>query len=86
MLVRPLPQLGTEVSARPAALPVRIRTISQESVCVITSRPLQKSAVVRCEIPIGDASMKIPTLMHVRWTRKQKLESDGYLSELSFLL
>jgi hypothetical protein len=60
--------------------------MSQGGLCVITPRALPKSSVLRCEIAIGEAPIKISTLMQVRWTEKQKLRRDKFLSGLSFLL
>jgi hypothetical protein len=60
--------------------------MSQGGLCVITPRALEQSSVLRCEIAIGEAPIKISTLMQVRWTEKQKLHPEKFLSGLSFLL
>jgi len=60
--------------------------MSQGGLCVITPRALEKSSVLRCEIAIGEAPIKISTLMQVRWTEKQKLHPQKFLSGLAFLL
>jgi hypothetical protein len=60
--------------------------MSQGGLCVITSNALTESSIVRCEIAIGEAPIKIGTIGQVRWTEKQKLHPDEYLSGLSFLL
>ncbi len=60
--------------------------MSQGGLCVITPNALPESSIVRCEIAIGEAPVKIGTLGQVRWTEKQKLDPDEYLSGLSFLL
>ena len=86
MSIRPLPQLGFEKKLSPDIVPGRIQNISQGGVCILTSSPLEMSSVVRCEILIGDAPVKIATLMQVRWTQKQKLEPESFLSGLAFLL
>ncbi len=64
----------------------RIQNISAGGICLITSRPIEKFSVLRCEITIGDVPLKIATLMQVRWTRKQNMHPEGYLSGLEFLL
>ncbi len=86
MSVRALPQLGSGKKAKSTVVPGRIQNISQGGVCLITSRPIEKSAVVRCEITLGEAPLKVSTLMQVRWTKKQKLQPECYLSGLEFLL
>ena len=60
--------------------------MSQGGLCVITPRALQKASLLRCEIAIGEAPIKITTLMQVRWTERQKLHPEKFLSGLSFLL
>jgi hypothetical protein len=64
----------------------RIHNMSQGGLCVITPRALPNLTVLRCEIAIAEAPIKISTLMQVRWTQPQKLRRDRYLSGLSFLL
>jgi hypothetical protein len=64
----------------------RIQNISAGGVCLITPRPIEKFSVLRCEITIGDVPLKIATLMQVRWTKKQNMQPEGYLSGLEFLL
>lgn len=64
----------------------RVQNMSQGGLCVITPRALPTASVVRCEIAIGEAPIKIGTLGQIRWTEKQKLHPDEYLSGLSFLL
>jgi hypothetical protein len=80
-----LPYLGAK-RAKGEAIAGLIHNMSQGGLCVITPRALPKSSVLRCEIAIGEAPIKISTLMQVRWTEKQKLRRDKFLSGLSFLL
>ncbi len=42
--------------------------------------------MVRCEICVSEIPVSIPTLMLVRWTRKQNLQAEIYLTGLQFLL
>jgi hypothetical protein len=86
ILVRLLPQLGSGNATKFSSMPGRVHKIGEGSVCIVTSCPLERFALVRCEIPVGDVSMNVPTLMQVRWSKKQKLQTESYLSELSFLL
>jgi len=55
-------------------------------VCLVTSFPIEKASVLRCEIPIGDAPVRIATLMQVRWTRKQIATPESFISGLEALL
>ena len=43
------------------------------------------ASLLRCEIGMADVPLSVPTLLLVRWTKKQNLESNGYLSGLQFL-
>jgi hypothetical protein len=47
---------------------------------------MARSCLVRCEIGVPELPVSIPTLMQVRWTRKQSLQADTYLTGLQFLL
>jgi len=83
--ITPLPDLGGK-RTRAATISGSIHNMSQGGLCVITPRALEKSSVLRCEIAIGEAPIKISTLMQVRWTEKQKLHPQKFLSGLAFLL
>jgi PilZ domain len=80
-----LPDIGAK-RTRTGAISGSIHNLSHGGLCVITPRALEKSSVLRCEIAIGEAPVKITTLVQVRWTEKQKLHPDKFLSGLSFLL
>lgn len=86
MTVRALPQLGSGKKGKAVAVSGRIQNISQGGVCLITSRPIEKSSIVRCEIALGDAPLRVSTIMQVRWTKKQRVQPECYLSGLEFLL
>jgi hypothetical protein len=64
----------------------RIHNISEGGICLITARPIEKFSVLRCEITVGEVPLRVATLMQVRWTRKQEMEPEGFLSGLEFLL
>lgn len=82
--ITPLPDIGAR--RRSSTIPGSIHNMSQGGLCVITPRALEKSSLLRCEIAIGEAPIKISTLAQVRWTEKQKLHPEKFLSGLSFLL
>ena len=84
--VRPLPALGPGHKVMLSAISGRIQNISQGGICLMTTRPLERGSVLRCEITIGEAPITIATLVHVRWTRKQRGQDESYLSGLEFLL
>ncbi len=63
-----------------------IHDMSQGGLCVITPRALPPSTVLRCEIAIAEAPIRIGTLVQVRWTERQKLRRSRFISGLSFLL
>ena len=86
MTIQALPELGPNRGPEAVALHGRIHNISEGGVCLVTSRPIETSSVLRCEITIGDLPLRIATLMQVRWTQKQDLETEAYLSGLDFLL
>jgi PilZ domain len=82
--VTPLPEIGAKRSR--STISGSIHNISQGGLCVITPRPLDQSSLLRCEIAIGEAPVKISTLVEVVWTEKQKLHPQKFLSGLLFLL
>jgi hypothetical protein len=47
---------------------------------------MAQSCLVRCEIAVSEIPVSIPTLMQVRWTRKQSLQADTYVTGLQFVL
>jgi hypothetical protein len=84
--VRELPQLGPAESPEACTMAARIQNISQGGVCLVTSSPIEKSSLIRCEIAIGDAPMHFATLMQVRWTHKQDAMPESFISGLEALL
>jgi len=71
-------------SGLPAA--ARVQNVSKGGLCLVSSQPLPRSALLRCEILVTDLPVGIPTLMQVCWTQKQNLKTESYLSGLQFLL
>jgi len=82
--ITPLPDIGSKKKG--TAISGFIHNMSQGGLCVITPRALEKSTLLRCEIAISEAPIKISTLMQVRWTEKQKIHPEKFLSGLSFLI
>jgi hypothetical protein len=76
--------LKTDETAKPPVLG-RIQNMSKGGVCVLSQHPVSRAALLRCEIGMSDAPLSVPTLALVRWTKKQNLESNSYLSGLQFL-
>ncbi len=64
----------------------RVQNVSQGGLCVMSPHPMRPSSLVRCDIGLSESPITIPTLMEVRWTQKQKLQAESYLSGLQFLL
>lgn len=64
----------------------RVHNVSKGGLCLVSPHPMARSCLVRCEISVSEIPISIPTLMQVRWTRKQSLQADTYLSGLQFLL
>ena len=75
----------TEID-KPQAVFGRVQNVSKGGVCLISSHPMVQSCLMRCEIGVSEIAVGIPTLMQVRWTRKQSLPDDTYVSGLQFLL
>jgi PilZ domain len=86
VLIRELPQLGLEEDPEICTVTARVQNMSQGGVCLVTACPIKKSAVFRCEIAIGDAPLRVATLMQVRWTRKQSATPESFISGLETLL
>src|SRR5690242_11483387 len=62
-----------------------IQNISQGGICVLSTRPVPTSSVVRCAIEVSETRAAIPTLMQVRWA--QRISTNGRCKiGLQFLL
>lgn len=64
----------------------RVHNVSKGGLCLVSPLPMARSCLVHCEISVSEIPVSIPTLMQVRWTRKQSLQADTYLTGLQFLL
>jgi hypothetical protein len=63
----------------------RIENISKNSLCLLSKRSISPSSLVRCEIGVCGTDTRVPTLMQVRWARRNA-GNDGYQIGLQFLL
>jgi hypothetical protein len=81
-----LPLVGAVENSEICMLTGRVQNISQRGVCLVTPCPIEKASVIRCEIAIGDAPLRVATLMQVRWTRKQVAAPESFISGLEVLL
>jgi len=86
VLIRELPELGLVDAPESCTVTARVQNMSQGGVCLVTECPIEKSSVLRCEIAIGDAPLRVATLMQVRWTRKQSATPESFISGLETLL
>ena len=64
----------------------RVQNVSRGGLCFISPQPIAQSCLVRCEIGVSEIPVGIPTLMQVRWMRKQSLQANTYVTGLQFLL
>jgi hypothetical protein len=64
----------------------RVQNVSRGGICLVSPQPMAQSCLVRCEIGVSEIPVSIPTLMQVRWTRKQSLQADTYVTGLQFVL
>jgi hypothetical protein len=76
--------LKSEEKPKPPVLG-RIQNVSKGGICFLSQQPVTQASLLRCEIGMEDAPTAVPTLLLVRWTKKQNLESNSYLSGLQFL-
>jgi hypothetical protein len=77
---------GQTAGALPKEFDGRIHNLSNSGVCILSSSPLQADTFVRCDLPVFDAPVAIPTLMQVRWTAKRGHKSPSYISGLQFVV
>lgn len=86
VVVRELPQLGCAENPQSRSVAGFVQNISECGVCLVTPCPIGEAAILRCEIAIGDAPLRVATLMQVRWTRKQSARQEAFISGLEVLL
>ena len=76
---------GSEIEIEKAVIG-RVQNVSRGGICLVSPQPMAQSCLVRCEIAVSEIPVSIPTLMQVRWTRKQSLQADTYVTGLQFVL
>jgi hypothetical protein len=81
-----LPSVASGSTSKNGDLSGRVQNVSKTGICIVTDHPLEKSAVLRCEITLFDLPIVVPTILEVRWTRRQKLQQTRYLSGLEYLI
>jgi len=67
------------------ALQGRVLNINHGGLCLLTEQPIEKSAVLHCEIFPDRSHVGIPTVMEVRWMR-QNPDGPGMTVGLRFLI
>ena len=67
-------------------IPARVQNVSKGGVCLLSQTKIPRSSLLRCEIAIAEVPVTVPTLVRVRWTRKQDIEVESYLCGLQFFL
>jgi len=63
----------------------RVRDVSAGGLCVLSSRPVGASNVVRCELGLPSVPVRIPALMQVRWARETPSKGKYHIG-LQFLI
>jgi hypothetical protein len=59
------------------------RNASENGMCVSTAVPLMHSAVVRCDISMGDVPVSVPTLAQIRWV--ERVSGGEYRTGLAYI-
>ena len=59
--------------------------MSKGGFCLLTDKPVDKSSLMLCHIGVSEGTAAIPTLVQVRWTKKQDIQDEHYLSGVQFL-
>lgn len=79
-----LPAIQSETAKVPV-LSGRIQNLSEGGICLITSKAVEPQSVLRCEIVSEGLPVGVPTLMEVRWAKKQNGGSGVYVCGLQYL-
>jgi hypothetical protein len=67
------------------SLPGRAQNVSKGGFCLLTNKPIDRTSVMLCHVGVSEGVTTIPTLVQVRWTRKQNVEDESYLTGVQFL-
>jgi len=78
-----VPPLSSRGHSKP--LPGRALNVSRGGFCLVTQKPIDRSSLMLCHIGVSEGIPTIPTLALVRWTKKQNVDDDSYLSGLQFV-
>ena len=84
--LRVLPRIGSADSAETKTISGRALNLSDTGLCLVTSAPVGRFSLVRCEIEIGNPRQKIATLMQVRWIHASASSDDSFMSGLQAIL
>jgi hypothetical protein len=84
--LRELPRIGSADSAETKTISGRALNLSDTGLCLVTSAPVGRFSLVRCEIEIGNPRQKIATLMQVRWIHAPASADDSFMSGLQAIL
>jgi PilZ domain len=79
-----VPPLKQKERAR-STLSGRAQNVSKGGFCLLTSQPIDRASLMVCHIGVSDGTTAIPTLVQVRWTKKQDIQDESYLSGVQFM-
>jgi len=79
------PLTGTAKAKSRAPVLGRAQNLSKGGFCLLSDQPVDLSSLLLCHVAVAEGTPTIPTLMLVRWTRKQKGAEESYLSGLQFV-
>ena len=71
--------------SRTENIQARVENLSDGGMCLITTKPLNISNPVRCEISLAEFPVALPILLQVRWSQEISPGSE-YRIGLKFLL
>jgi hypothetical protein len=63
----------------------RAQNVSRGGFCLLTHQPVDRSSLMLCHVGVSEGIPTIPTLVLVRWTKKQNVQDESYLSGLQFV-
>ena len=63
----------------------RAQNVSKGGFCFLTNQPIDRASLMVCHMGLSDGATAIPTLVQVRWTKKQDIQDESYLSGVQFI-
>jgi hypothetical protein len=84
MTVRDLPPFRSKEHAE-SHFAGRVQNVSKGGICFLSQQPVRQSSLLLCEIGVTEMPVPVPTVLSVRWTKKQPVQPAAYLSGLQFL-